>query len=286
MIPLGKASFLIVGLARDCKDTFLPSFICLSTSFSMARKVSFLIIESDSSDGTQNMLHEFSSREQNLDFLTLGNLAERFPSRTERIAFCRNCYLSTIRNSPKYDDIDFVVVADFDGVNSNLTPHAVASCWDRSDWDVCTANQDGPYYDIWALRHFLWSPNDCWLQSRFLEINGQSKFHSIYSSVVSRMICIPPDSEWIEVESAFGGLAIYKKDVILSAHYSGRDQNGLDICEHISLHSLIRQGTGNIFINPRLINYSGSIEHAKYFGLLGVLRLWFRCTIIDALKSF
>lgn len=31
---------------------------------------------------------------------------------------------------------------------------AAKSCFEiPSDWGGLTANQDGPYYDIWALRH-------------------------------------------------------------------------------------------------------------------------------------
>ena len=182
----------------------------------------------------------------------MGDLRKRIPLRTERIAFCRNYYLNLIRKSSDYRYVDYVVVADLDGVNSSLTASAVASCWSRGHWDVCTANQLGNYYDIWALRHPLWSPNDCWAQSRFLMTAGSSRFTAIFSSVLIRMINIAPNDDWINVESAFGGLAIYRKCILDGGgFYKGLDDSGVEVCEHVSLHEHICHMGGKIFYKSK-----------------------------------
>jgi len=165
-----------------------------------------------------------------------------------------------------------------DGVNNKLSVDAVNSCWDRPGWDVCAANQSGPYYDIWALRHEYWSPNDCWQQARFLLSCGASYFNSVSASVYSRMVCIAPSAEWIEVESAFGGLAIYRKEALLSVKYNGLMENGEEVCEHVAAHEQIRSFGGRIFINPALIN-AGLVEHARHATYFGLAFFWVRCQI-------
>ena len=280
MTCLHESSVLIVGLARNCEKQLTESVTKLRESFSSARMLRFIIVESDSADGTQDVLKRLAVENKNFNYVSLGHLQEQYPKRTDRITFCRNHYLKLIKNCSEYQDVDYVVIADLDGVNDKLSSDSVATCWSRTDWDVCTANQDGPYYDIWALRHPLWSPNDCWKQADFLKSQGAGRFKSIFSAVYSRMIRIEPRSEWIEVESAFGGIAIYRKTVLQNVGYVGLTPNGEEFCEHVSLHQQIRQNGGRIFINPRMIN-AAVVEHARNATGLGLVRFWFRCQLRD-----
>lgn len=280
MINLKKGSFLIVGLARNCEKLLPQSIRKLENAFLNAKKVEFLIIESDSSDNSVKVLYQLSIINKNFKYISLGNLRKQYSKRTERIAYCRNFYLKIIKESSEYRDIDYIVVADMDGVNSKINNTSIRSCWDRKNWDVCTANQLGPYYDIWALRHHIWSPNDCWKQSSFLLSMGLSNFQSVFASVLSRMIRISPESEWIEVDSAFGGLAIYRKEVLLfqSVFYIGLTEEGEEVCEHVYLHKKIREEGGKIFICPAMIN-AGLVEHARYATSFGLFNFWVRCQL-------
>lgn len=214
----------------------------------------WLLIESDSSDATVSRLEELARRDGSFSYVSLGNLRERVPLRTERIAFCRNAYLDVLRTDARYAAVDFVVVADFDGVNSLLTEEAITSCWRREDWDVCTANQRDRYYDIWALRHAEWSPNDCWAQYRFLTAYGVAHAKAWSACVRSRMLRISRQAHWIEVDSAFGGLAIYRRSALQQGRYVGLDALGAECCEHVALHRELRAHGYRIYINPALIN--------------------------------
>lgn len=283
-MDLKNKTFLIVGLARDCEDALAKSVEVLTNAFSFARILNFLIVESDSSDQTESVLKNLASNNQNFNYVSLGDLQRLYSKRTERIAFCRNHYLTLINESPEYRGVDYVVVADMDGVNERLCSNSVTSCWVRSDWDVCTANQNGPYYDIWALRHPIWAPNDCWQQADFLFSIGLSRFKSIFSSTYSRMIKISPQAEWIPVDSSFGGLAIYRKEILRSVRYAGLTEKSEQVCEHVSLHKEIRQNGGRILINPAMIN-ANVVEHAKNATQVGLIKFWIRCqlhSIIDA----
>lgn len=271
-----NSTFLIAGVARNCEKNIASSVERLSEAFRSSRHLEWLVVESDSSDRTLDVLHRLASKNKNFNYVSLGCLRDQYPKRTERIAFCRNHYLNQINRCIDYKDIDYVVIADLDGVNAKVSSDAVNSCWARTDWDVCTANQDGPYYDIWALRHPLWSPNDCWKQAEFSMRHGVTRFKSISSAVYSRMIKVPSHADWIEVDSAFGGFAIYRKTAVENVSYAGLTSDGEEFCEHVSLHQQIREQGGRIFLNPKMLN-GGVVDHARNASGLGLVNFWFRC---------
>jgi hypothetical protein len=73
------------------------------------------------------------------------------------------------------------------------------------------------------------------------------------------MIRIPQTSPWIQVDSAFGGLGIYKARILGSVEYP--TATGDIQCEHVIFHEeLVNQGH-SLFINPSLVN-AGFTEHA------------------------
>jgi len=269
---------LIVGTSRNCFDYLEDNISRITTAFHKFLNVHWLIVESDSSDNTLLLLSQLALQIPNFRYKSLGHLEASMPLRTERIAFCRNYYLNEIRTNIDYADIDLLVVCDLDkNAQSHLSTDGVMSCFERNDWEVCTANQLGKYYDIWALRHPLWSPNDCWQQTKFLQLSMKlPKKRANYAAVFSRMIQIAPESDWIAVDSAFGGLAIYKKEVLKSSHYVGKSKNEIgeydQVCEHVAFHGQLIQNGARIFINPRLINTSTN-EHSVLSIVPGELKL-------------
>lgn len=266
-------SIVVAGVVRDCATYIRSDIFRLQSALGDFELIHWLIIESDSQDLTLKSLQELEDLIPHFRFLSQGALSEKYPDRTERIAACRNVYLKEIQTNNLYQDIDFVLIADLDGVNQLISQTAIASCFIREDWDVCTANQTGPYYDIWALRHPEWSPSDCWQEYQFLQKYGLRHRKAVFSAVYAKMISIPQDSDWIEVKSAFGGLAIYRKEVLQFCQYIGTTPNNLPICEHVTLHRQILSRGGHIFINPALINAGMTRETRIYFKPIQRLKL-------------
>jgi hypothetical protein len=64
----------------------------------------------------------------------------------------------------------------------------------------------------------------------------------------------------IEVDSAFGGLGIYKRDALLAGRYIGLDDAGNEACEHIYFHTNLRKAGYRIFINCALVNSAHHID--------------------------
>lgn len=249
-----RGSILIAGTVRNCENTIIEEISRLHKCFSPLFSVHFFIVESDSDDKTIGCLENLKRSRENFNWLSLGRLRDRHPLRTERLALCRNAYLDELRSNSKYQDIDYLVVSDLDGVNRLLTEDAVKSCWSNELWGVCTANQDGPYYDIWALRHHVWSPGDCLQQYYFFLQHNIAEPAAKFGAIFSKMIFIAKGQDWIKVDSAFGGLAIYRRKLIESAKYIGLNKLGEEVCEHVGFHSDITSRGHSILINPNLIN--------------------------------
>ena len=246
--------FLVVGSVRNCEKYLRRDILRIKNALAEAKDIYWMIIESDSTDQSISVLTGLKNEIKNFNYISLGDLRYKIPIRTERIAYCRNIYLDQIRHNANYENVEYIIVSDFDGMNEYLTSSSLESCWDRFDWDVCTANQRGAYYDLWALRHNEWSPNDCFKQYQYYIKLGVSAAKAYYVSVYARMIKIPSSSEWIEVNSSFGGLAVYKKNSILNAKYVGLTDSNEEICEHVTFHQQLKSNGFRIFINPKLIN--------------------------------
>jgi hypothetical protein len=88
------------------------------------------------------------------------------------------------------------------------------------------------------------------------------------------MIVIDPTEDWIEVDSAFGGLAIYRRHALSRVRYIGLGEAGQEICEHVSLNSQIRSNGYRVFINPMLVN-AALTEHARQQLLIPLLKGYF-----------
>lgn len=253
---------LITGLIRDGAHCIERDIEKLLDAAKIFKDVHVLIIESDSKDATLDQLAKLATHHPKVRYLALGQLKNSLPERTDRLACCRNAYLTELRNNPLYTDVDYVIVADLDGMNDLLTSASLASCWDvTEDWDVIAANQDGPYYDIWPLRHPDWSPDDCLaLLARLEPLFGHELARDI--AVYARQIRIPRNTPLIPVQSAFGGLAIYRRTALLSGRYAGCNEQGQEVSEHVPLHQQLVQAGHAIYINPKLIN-TGLTIHTR-----------------------
>jgi len=251
---LGSESILVVGTARNCGKYITRDVSHLLTALKPFTNLRWLVIESDSDDDTTERLKDLESKISGFKFISLGRLREELPLRTQRLAYCRNNYIEELKHNRIYEDVKYVIVTDLDGINNSLTESAILSCWVRDDWAACTANQRGPYYDVWALRHYAWSPND-WLKQRqfLLQHNVKVEKAQVFAKY-SRQITIPEDADWINVDSAFGGFAIYRKEAIVNGQYRGINSLGEEISEHVTLHKELISKGYRIFINPKLIN--------------------------------
>ena len=69
--------------------------------------------------------------------------------------------------------------------------------------------------------------------------------------------------EWIETDSSFGGIGIYKAKTIGDAYYTEVGETG---CEHVPFHSYLKKKGAKIYINNSLINggWTVNARHSFY----------------------
>ena len=252
-----ESSVLICGTARNIERKIDEYFQIMTCSFTNFKTVTFLVCESFSDDRTQEKLELLQKSGVPLEFFIDKDVALDEKSRTVRIASARNSIRKVI--TEKYKTFDYVVMADMDGVNRDLTKEAVDSCWKWKGWDVAFSNQPYRYYDIWALRADNWCEYDCWAEyvslSRVMTAKRAKKI-----AITSKMRSISVNASPIEVKSAFGGLAIYKMEAFLSGEYLGKTTDGYAICEHVTFHADLHRKDYKLFIIPSFVNLAPSSQ--------------------------
>jgi len=265
-----KKSILVTGLARDVAK-FLPRELNriekeLKDIFEI---INFLIIESDSKDNTEKVLEDIKNERNNFNYKSLGILESVLPNRIQRLAFCRNVYVKEMRENKLYKDVDFVAVVDFDIKNNRLRLNELKKLIGEQSWDAIFANQTGRYYDIYALRKKGWVENDCFADYKKFLINMSSQ-DAKELAIWSKMRKIGKNSPLIPVDSAFGGLGIYRQNVFMNFDYSLLNEQ-IHESEHVSLHKKITDSNGLLFIVPNMTNFSWSAHNLSSFKLLRML---------------
>jgi hypothetical protein len=277
---------LVVGTIRNVESSIRRDILRFEASLNSRFHLSFFLVESDSSDNTIYQLQLLSTLLTDFRFLSLGNLEGEIPDRIERIRFARNQYVNEIRSNPKYTNYGYIVVADLDGVNSRISKKSFTNVFESEvQWDVITANQLGKYYDLLALRHPFWSPNNCFSAIEwFTPYIGQRR--AWRNSIFQRMIRIPESSFPIEVHSAFGGLSVNKKWVFEKCDYSRRFGELTDENEHVTLNSQVRSLGGKVFIQPNFINARWTTHSIHGIRLVHNSKLISDWPIFKVLKPF
>lgn len=297
------AECILVGTVSNVSRRIESDIAIVLQALKYFSEVRIFLVESDSSDNTLQVLNLLKSKHSNLEFISLGDLKERIPDRIERIRFCRNEYVSHIRSFSSSDIPQYVVVADLDGMNGKLKLSSVQSCFSNLEWDGVFSNQRGGYYDVLALRHKLWQPTDyhkelAWLRS--LVVPRRPRWPTVYESlrlrlsfdrarnqaIYRKMIRIMPSVNWIEVDSGFGGIAIYKSAIFLKYDYTMGKDSELGENEHVSLHSKMRSDGLKLFINPNFVNANWNTYNINRFFLIRQIRqiIWNSPRIYKVLK--
>jgi hypothetical protein len=270
-VPL-RAVF--AGCARDCAS-HLPAVLAnierISERFADA---ACLFIENDSRDATKQILATWSGQRQKAEVICLDGLGNE-PARTRRLEFARNCYVEAIRADPQLRAFDLLFILDLDEINSaaldlEAIERAVAFLLEDPERVGVFANQRGIYYDMWALRHPERCPGDIWEDVLDDVLTRQVQDAVAFDSTFRPRIFELPEAsaQPMEVDSAFGGLGIYRLQAVLQnpSPYLGykvkmvsrAGQRRLlrwQTCEHVHFNSGLRLRGGRLFVLPWLVNY-------------------------------
>ncbi|MEL6970981.1 MAG: hypothetical protein AAFZ63_04705 [Bacteroidota bacterium] len=239
---------IICGLARDIIESLPKVMAKIEHLGKLFKTYRVVVVENDSEDGTREMLQYWQQTNPRVEILSQELGAYKWDkvqdiARTEAMANYRNQYLDHIQTQGY--DFDYLVVFDLD-IPLGFSYDGIAHSFSYKDWDVVSSNGilvppygnpiDNPvFFDAFAFRQ--------------KDLTEPADIATINTLQFQR------GEELLAVESAFGGLAIYRSAGIKAGvRYEGYD------CEHVVLHERLRdKGYDQQFLNPsQIVLYSGS----------------------------
>ena len=296
-------SVAVVGLARNSERT-LPSVLeqveVLCTLFAACRAY---FAEGDSGDASRAILQNWAGKSaynrtvvdvSGLQGLTetTGPQAGRGMPREGRIAMARNIIISELNaaaaaTEDSTNKVDYVIVIDSDVLGWDLRgiAHTFSLLQGRGSggvvsntWDVmCSYGiyREGVYRDTYAFRTADINTNHHWAGSDHADYNVSSADHDRnrlrhqHDTARVRALVWQQHQEQEqrphEVESCFGGLAIYRHAQFTGCRYGHRHTSPphmLD-CEHVIFNKCLRDRYGaRIYTNPRMRLWYG---HSGFF---------------------
>ena len=238
-----EGSAILCGLTRDDAATLPLTIRRIERTGERFRDYRVILFENDSRDATPAILKRWAAENPRVRVISesIAGTAIARLGRTERLAWCRNRYLDAIRQDQAYRPFEYVIVADMD-LTGGWSLDGLASGFAHPGWDAMASNSLGyhylrrTYYDIYAL-----DPVSVLRQGFLQRLIGQAW---------PLRRGDPP----IPVRSAFGGLAVYRKDPLLQRRYSGI-REGKPLCEHRALNA---DGRLRCFLNPSQITVVGT----------------------------
>jgi hypothetical protein len=244
---LAHKSIAFLGLARNCENAVVSAVGAFHKLRGMFGSSSVHICENDSTDATPLQLQVLS--EQGVITLhTFKALDSKLPKRTERLAYLRN-YLNDLAAS--IPNLDYVCWLDMDSyVDEQFSEDGFLTCFNYVEaWDAVFPVMDGFYYDVWALRHKTMWPEDCMSEINSTWDLALGSRVASQAPVLVRQISAHHMEGWMPVDSAFGGMAIYKIKACRSGRYVGI-MDGKEVCEHVAFNQSIGANGGRLWINP------------------------------------
>jgi hypothetical protein len=261
-------SVVITGLLRDCRHNipFVKHYFRQMSS--MFANVLMVIVENDSTDGSRADLLAWAEEDDRVVILCDNNMfvnqptcrIQQFassvmnnnatPDRIERLAYLRNIYLDYIRNHEWLQTFDYMMVLDLDlkghifddGIfhtmcmfEENPTINAI-SC----NGIIYRLGETLIYYDSFAYVE----PNATYIWDT---IEQKSRHDRYVNKIISKRYQDTIDLDL--VFSAFGGLCVYRMNVILNKNFQYDYSRDGFACEH----SFFNKHIPNMYVNPRLV---------------------------------
>jgi hypothetical protein len=234
-----RSRIAFVFLARNSMPWLPRTLDLIEETGAMFKLWSAFAMENDSEDATKDVLAAWADgqqRQASLNSYKRPHLSHTMTQeRTVALAEYRNACRQWVQDG---EPVDLVCVLDsdswggwsVDGVATSVAHITREDWWGLASYSWCEMNTAiGPFaagYDAWACRWTWWNQR------------SHDWFHHLH---------LPVGSRPVEMNSAFGQLAVYRADAYLRGRYSG------ETCEHVPYHKSIAEHPetrGRFGLNP------------------------------------
>jgi glycosyltransferase involved in cell wall biosynthesis len=278
---------LICGICRNIEKA-IPNLIASAEDLG-SRFVDYRVIlyENNSTDRTKVLLKNWAKANPRVLFLSeqiskrrlTYKMSMKVFNRTENLARARNIVLDQALSS-HFDAFKYVLWADLDFLERWDTPAIVETILHpQQPWDAIFAYGG---YDLFALRSPAYPIG--------FELLGSLYWDKL--NEIRDAFDLDPEGPWEKVYSAFGGLALYKRDAIQGSRYSGVVTKELDQLIQEWLKEARR--SGNVCFlkeyeellsktSPLLLSGPFLLHRERYPDAIGIKipkwqTVWFSCT--------
>jgi glycosyltransferase involved in cell wall biosynthesis len=253
---LAQSSLAICGLAKNCARTLPENINFIEEISSLFNMVKVVVVENGSTDSTRVQLNSWANKNQTVKIVN-GELAafstdKLSPGvnfyysrhRIAKLAHLRNQYLEELKLSGI--SFDYLLVMDFD-VDMISFAGVLDSFAQQNSWDAVAAfgysvspRLRRRYHDTFAL---------VFLENAYLP-QTENSIKKIQRDWVPDMT----SNNLLPVFSAFGGLSIYRWNLVNSFQYEvvlNEDSRVEVRCEHYSFSSQLQATAGiRVVLNP------------------------------------
>lgn len=262
MKKINQSSIIICSIIRNAENGLKRNIPVIQEFCKYFANYKVVVYENDSTDNTKNILTEWVNKDSEhiVALMNILGSGKTIPSqnsvivnpyfsrkRIEKMACLRNQYMKYIDDHKL--EADYLMVVDLDVAQLYLEPILSSFAQTAPNWDVVTAygyslspTLKRRYHDTYALTE-LGKEN---IPQTETDILGNA----------SHFAGLLKQKDWIPVYSAFGGLSIYRFDMVRGLRYQVLDNNDSRVevhCEHYSLCQQMRKrGASKIFINPQM----------------------------------
>jgi hypothetical protein len=220
LFPIDKidSKVLICGVVKNGESAFEESKALIENIQSLFKESKIIIYENNSSDKTKKLYQDWSEENLNLIFLNENINVDLIIPKELRIGDYRTHLIARARNqvlkvafSKEFEDFDYLFMIDLDSFEEMELKEIVETInLPQKEWDAVFANGS---YDLYALRScdFPVGP----------ESVGWEVWHYNLDKIGKKLAKSFSNGQWLSVDSAFGGFAIYRLNSIKGCFYSG-----------------------------------------------------------------
>lgn len=255
-----EKSVLIAALARDCNKSVLRNIPKIEKLRKEFKESHVVIIENDSKDGTKETLKRWEKESMGVEAIMNDYGTVTIPEqskgiknpgtsmhRISKMAKYRNIYMDYARNADF--NIDYLIVIDIDIEDFSVEGIIDSINNAPNDWGGLFANGIKYYnkflfvfYDTFAFIPY---------KSKYIDLTINENITHAH-----KMTNKVKYNSYIKCLSAFGGIGIYKWDIISDLYYkadkNNRSKVNETICEHIPFNiEIINKGYMN-YISSRM----------------------------------